>query len=254
MESSNDILMSDSFNELRPLEIKMSTSSTFSGSCMISLGNTIAKCLANLPKISTKKASTEYGQFTLELTSNYLFHTPKYLETLKSHIIETFERHILLQNYPSQIIEAYIIVSNDDGGLLPALIMGMCLSLIDCGIQVYDVISACSVCIFKDQDGNLVTGLDFNKTELSYYQSKDPDLTVVNLGYCCNLRNVAFLESKGNYSAEHIGKALEVAEVACNLISGELFKILKENHAWRCENSNFALQTEYIQPDVDLNK
>ncbi|UVC49564.1 3' exonuclease, exosome component [Theileria orientalis] len=248
-----DTQMTDRFNQLRPLDVKLSTSSTFHGSCIINLGNTIVKCLVNLPKVSAKKASSDYGQFTVELTSNDSFHTQKDLETLKTHILETFEKHIIIDDYPCQIIEAYIIVANDDGGLLPTVLMGMCLALIDCGIHLYDVIAACSVCVFKDNNQQLTVALDLTREEEEYYRSLDPNLTVVNLGYCSQLKTIALLYSKGYYIGESLKQALEVAKEACSLLSGELFNVLKSNHIWKAESSNFVLQTEYIQPSVDAN-
>ncbi|UVC54175.1 3' exonuclease, exosome component [Theileria orientalis] len=248
-----DTLMTGRFNQLRPLDVKLSTSSTFHGSCIINLGNTIVKCLVNLPKVSAKKASSDFGQFTLEVTSNDSFHTHKDLETLKTLILETFEKHIIIDNYPCQIIEAYVIVSNDDGGLLPTVLMGMCLALIDCGIHVYDVIAACSVCVFNDHSQQLTVALDLTREEEEYYRSLDPNLTVVNLGYCSQLKTIAALYSKGCYIGESLKEALEVAKEACSLLTGELYKVLKSNHIWKAESSNFVLQTDYIQPSVDVN-
>ncbi|EKX74227.1 3' exoribonuclease domain 1 containing protein [Theileria equi strain WA] len=133
------------FNQIRPLNIKLSVSLSFSGSCIASLGNTKVKCLVNLPKPSNKKIFGDSGYMNLEIKSNSSVHSSKTLDILRTSILEVFERHIIFKDYPRQVIDAFLIIQNDDGGLLSASLMGLCLALIDCGIHVSDIISACSL-------------------------------------------------------------------------------------------------------------
>ncbi|KAK2198114.1 bifunctional PNPase-RNase PH domain superfamily/Ribosomal protein S5 domain 2-type fold/Exoribonuclease [Babesia duncani] len=131
--------------EIRPLSFKLGGPNLSIGSSFVGLGNTKVKCHVNTPKPPTKKTNLDIGQLVLEVRNTCGSFSSRIEEHFRATLLEALERHVLLKKYPRQIIEAWVTIEEDDGGVFNAALMGLSLAFVDCGIQLYDIISSCSV-------------------------------------------------------------------------------------------------------------
>lgn len=132
------------------------------------------KCCVNAPRPCNRRILHETGILNIIVRHSVKDQRKRPEYNLTTVLTELFERHILLRRYPHHLIEAWLTIEEDDGGLFPACVMGLFLALADCGVQMLDTISAASVVCaitldhmliqfaFKNPDGSLQLALDLN--------------------------------------------------------------------------------------------
>ena len=58
---------------------------------------------------------------------------------------QSLEGSLHLRSFPKSLLDIYALVLQDDGGALGAACTGCSLALADAGIEMYDLVAACSV-------------------------------------------------------------------------------------------------------------
>eukprot|EP00371_Babesia_bovis_P003654 XP_001612301.1 hypothetical protein [Babesia bovis T2Bo] len=123
----------------------MGISYSASGSSYITLGDTMVKACVNVPRPCGKRLLQEVGILSIEVRYSKP-HIPSSSDADLRHVLtELFERHVILSRYPRQLIEAWVTIEEDAGGLFGACVTALSLAFADCGIQMLDILAATSV-------------------------------------------------------------------------------------------------------------
>ncbi|KAK1937458.1 LOW QUALITY PROTEIN: hypothetical protein X943_002000 [Babesia divergens] len=261
-------------SQIRPLGIDLCISKSASGSSYITLGETKVKCCVNAPRPCNRRILHETGILNIIVRHSVKDQRKRPEYNLTTVLTELFERHILLRRYPHHLIEAWLTIEEDDGGLFPACVMGLFLALADCGVQMLDTISAASVVCaitvdhmliqfaFKNPDGSLQLALDLNAHEEAYYQQLHPGISRVHLAYCPNLNTVGYLLCTGGsitYEVlQKIGDVLAdmqmvtMAQAACDVLTTEINSAMIDHIKWKRREMRLALDGNSICPEIDL--
>lgn len=100
---------------------------------------------------------------------------------------------VSLDSFPKSQIEIYLNVLQDSGDVLAPAIICASLALLDAGIEMYDVVSACSV-VFDDDNIAMDPIID----EVSNYSQRGS----MTVGYLPSLNRVSCLVQDGTASSE----------------------------------------------------
>ncbi|GBE62585.1 3 exoribonuclease domain 1 domain-containing protein [Babesia ovata] len=230
------------FTQLRPVAYDIGISCSAAGSCYVTLGDTKVKCCVNAPRPCNKRLFDEVGLLNIEVRFSRPDMRPSCSFDLASVLTDVFERHLLLRRYPHQLIDAWITIEEDAGGLFSACITGLCLAFADCGIHMPDLVSAASAYAFRDPKGNLTLALDLSDKESSYFEQTDPGLTSVHLAYCPNMNTIACLLQSGEHTdSALLDKLLTTTQAACGVVAGEMTVSLQDYVEWTQERDHDAV-------------
>eukprot|EP00823_Brevimastigomonas_motovehiculus_P006943 TRINITY_DN5968_c0_g1_i1.p1 TRINITY_DN5968_c0_g1~~TRINITY_DN5968_c0_g1_i1.p1 ORF type:complete len:277 (+),score=42.30 TRINITY_DN5968_c0_g1_i1:91-921(+) len=140
-------------SQFRPLYMKTGAITQAQGSAYIELNQTKIICSIYGPRQSQKLQLTEKGKFWCDFK-----YAPFALEQRRKRgqdpdekeysviLAEAIEPSVMLEKFPRSVVEAYIVVLEaDDTGVLPMAITCVSLALADAGIELYDLVSSCSV-------------------------------------------------------------------------------------------------------------
>ncbi|CDR97926.1 -Probable exosome complex exonuclease 1 [Babesia bigemina] len=232
-----------SAEELHPAapRFDVGVSCSAAGSSYVTVGDTKVKCCVNAPRPCGRRVFDERGLLTIDVR----FSRPELRRSCSfdvcSVLSDVFERHLLLRRYPHQLIEAWITIEEDAGGLFCACITGLCIAFADGGIQMPDIISAASAYAFRDPQGSLTVALDLSDEEASYYGQIDPGLTKLHLAYCPNMNTIACLLQSGEHADSAVlNKMLTMAQAACGVITAEMQASLQDYVEWVQERNHDA--------------
>ncbi|EDO08733.2 3' exoribonuclease family domain 1 protein [Babesia bovis T2Bo] len=223
--------------EIRPIGIDMGISYSASGSSYITLGDTMVKACVNVPRPCGKRLLQEVGILSIEVRYSKP-HIPSSSDADLRHVLtELFERHVILSRYPRQLIEAWVTIEEDAGGLFGACVTALSLAFADCGIQMLDILAATSVFAYE-LDGILTVAVDLSSEQVAAYKTKDPGITQLHLAHCPNLDVVAYLMQTGQHSDEAvIQQMLTLARAGCNLVFNEIKAAAKGYTEWLSEQA-----------------
>lgn len=240
-------------NQIRPLGMDVGISASAAGSSYVTLGETKVKCCVNAPRPSNKRILRETAilSITVRFSNREKDYKPGY--DIKSVLKELFERHILVHRHPHQLIQAWITVEENDGGLFAACIMGLALALADGGILMKDIISAVSVYGYKETNGALQMALDLNRAEEEHSLSVYPGLMRLHLAYCPQLRKVAYMVFTGDeVDHESIKQMAALAQTACDMIAEQIKSTLASYVDWKKSEDQEPSGSDSGFPEMEL--
>ncbi|AMD22763.1 HHL007Cp [Eremothecium sinecaudum] len=148
------------WNELRRFECSINTHpNAADGSSYLEQGNNKIITLVKGPHEPTLRSQMNQNMGTLTVNVNITkFSTMERSKSshknerrtleLQTSLVRTFEKNIMLQLYPRNVIEVQLHILQRDGGILGAMINGITLALIDAGIAMYDFVSGISVGLY----------------------------------------------------------------------------------------------------------
>lgn len=119
-----------------------------------------------------------------------------------------------LQQYPKCAILVKITILQDDGSILPACITAASLALVDAAVEVYDVVTACSVAVVQtEQEDKIEVWADPTLEE-----EMDPStLSVMTLAILPNWKHVTIWEQYGPQplSPDLANRTMEICRDGC---------------------------------------
>lgn len=129
---------------------------------------------ANKSKIDQDKAIldininvTKFSKVNRQVSANNNNSPDKQTQEWEFEIKQLFEKIIIMESYPKSIINIAVTVLQQDGGILASIINCVSIALMNNSIQVYDIVTACSVGVV-DQMHYL---LDLNHLEEQFLTS-----------------------------------------------------------------------------------
>ncbi|EGG23686.1 hypothetical protein DFA_05820 [Cavenderia fasciculata] len=145
--------------QFRQIFMKTGVVSQASGSAYIEIENTKVICSVHGPRASPKTELFESAKFSCELKFASFARPGEridYMESAKEKDLSINLRQsiigaIRLEKYPKTVIDVYVMVLNDDGGVLVAAITAASMALADAGVEMYDMVSACSSICIRNQ-------------------------------------------------------------------------------------------------------
>mmetsp|Transcript_13373 Transcript_13373/g.22238 ORF Transcript_13373/g.22238 Transcript_13373/m.22238 type:complete len:297 (-) Transcript_13373:93-983(-) len=130
---------------------------------------------------------------------------------LSSGLNDAIAPSVRLDRLPKCVVDVFVLVLQSDGSVLPAAITAASLALADAGIELFDLVSSCSVAVVDGEETDKGDSIlaDPNESELLKSRSQ---LTLATLPNC---REVTFWEQTGRISASTSSEAIELARDGC---------------------------------------
>lgn len=107
---------------------------------------------ANKSKIDQDKAIldininvTKFSKVNRQVSTNNNNLPDKQTQEWEFEVKKLFEKIIIMESYPKSIINVAVTVLQQDGGILASIINCVSIALMNNSIQVYDIVTACSV-------------------------------------------------------------------------------------------------------------
>ena len=154
-EEASTVASRDAYRDdrqFRPMHMKVGVLNRAVGSAYIEACNTKIMCAVYGPRQVEKAKYSEKGRLKCDL--RYTSVTSPELERHRrtteekdpsQQIHRALEVSVRLDKYPKSVIDVFIIVLDSDGAVLPLSITCAALALADAGIEMYDMVAACSV-------------------------------------------------------------------------------------------------------------
>ena len=117
---------------------------------------------------------------------------------------EALEVSLRLEKYPKSVIDVYCFVLEDDGSALSAAITCASLALADAGIEMYDLVSACST---SELEGQII--VDPTTAEHKYATGG------MVCAFMANLNEVTQLTQVGDMSYQKVNEAMDLCIDGC---------------------------------------
>ncbi|KAH3763402.1 Exosome complex component MTR3 [Pelomyxa schiedti] len=217
--------------ELRQMYVKTGTVTQASGSAFISLSGTKVLCSVHGPRplpTITGDAVSELGIIKCE------FRVARFAELgvrrggekfseerseekeLGLLLAQSLEVAVCLRSFPKSIVDVNILVVEDDGSVLSAACIAASLALADAGIEMYDLVTACTVS--KSPSGTLLVDPD-HKEE----QNQKGGLM---LSYTPSIGEITQMCLFGQLSQADINDSIAMCIDACTKLSALMSEVL----------------------------
>ena len=173
----------------------------------------------------------------------YQQQAPEEIET-SSRVYDAIFSSVPLRHLQKSVLDVHIMVLQADGGVTSACIIAASLALADAGVELYDLVSSCSVAVAVDVDVDVYVAsissstaannnnnngeqqaVNKNKYTTSACALADPteDETndadgVVTLAMSCSWNEVTFWNQTGRISGDASSRAMEVCKEGCSTI------------------------------------
>lgn len=247
-----------STKELRCVSIDRNILSKSNGSSIIEIGNT-RKVICNVhgPRSSSLSFNkTQHNEFqgdgtlnceiryapyySMDDNNNNTSSSNKEIE-LSERIRDVMLRSIPIHKLSKSVIDIYIMVLQDDdndgssSSIFNACIISASIALADAGIELYDMISSCSVAVVqyttaKEEETLYMYLLDPTGQEENDNNDDDCNgiisTTIVTLAMLCNWKEVVFLDQRSSSinHKQHLPsivslKAMELCRDGCMIMS-----------------------------------
>lgn len=129
-------------------------------------------------------------------------------------VLNSIEPSVRLSSFPKSIVDLNVLVLENDGSVLAASCVACSIALVNAGIEVFDLVSAC--CVAK------VNGVMIVDPTAEEEKMATGGLVV---GMMHSLGEITQLYQFGELSQEDIIKALELCEDGC----GQIYKLMKKS-------------------------
>jgi exosome complex component MTR3 len=158
-----------------------------SGSAFCEIGNTKVICAIYGPRAPQGGGRTEFSNTgTIEINiemasfakmSNQLqrLSSPHSTRQLGQDILTALQSCVRVDTFPKSVLDVVILILQDDGSLLPACINCACMAIASAGIEMFDLVSSCTVSVVP---GSSITTTTTSNSMISSSSSKNSDKTV----------------------------------------------------------------------------
>jgi exosome complex component MTR3 len=130
---------------------------------------------------------------------------------LSSRLLTALSPAVPLQQYPKCALLVRVTILQDDGSALAACIAAASLALTHAGVEVYDLVTCCSVAV---TDGTLLVDPDLQ-------EEKEAD-AVVTLAMLPNWKEVSVWEQSGRLTPEVGNEAINLCRDGCRTMHRSL--------------------------------
>jgi exosome complex component MTR3 len=241
-----------SSKSIRHLTINRHILSNSTGSSLIEIGHTKILCNVHGPRPLTNpnsKGDITSGSLTCQIryapfanhkldhlnqVSNldgygYSNKQSKEME-LSSKLQDAIFPSLPLDLIQKNVVEIYCLVLQDDGNILPAMVIAASLALADAGVEVYDLVSAFSVAVIPKglvdmQETDTGGEESLCKSHAGYCLLADPNARevlaaesgggVLTIAMMKSWREVVFWDQTGSLPSEVLGEAGELCREGC---------------------------------------
>jgi len=213
---NNDGVRSDGrdLEDLRPIHVNCGLVSKATGSAYCEIGVTKVICAVHGPKDIEQK---EDFQMNGKIRCEFKFapfsckkrrdHIPSAEENeLSSVLTDALKSLVCLKKYPKSQIEVHVLVLDNGGSALSAAFMAASLALADASIDMFDILTSCSVRVL----GEDVFVVDPDQEEEQLVATNNSrNNGLVTVAVLPTLNQVASIMSTGTLSCEVLSKAME---------------------------------------------
>jgi exosome complex component MTR3 len=242
-------------HSLRRLLIESDVLSLAPGSALVELGHTKVLCQVHGPVTTTSNLVPSSVQLsmdegTLYCEVKYLAHMGYPTSTLLASSVSSVEPQqaqftgsrvnswtisretdlscrlltalaaaVPLKQYPKCALVVRATVLQDDGSALAACIAAASIALTNASVQVFDLVSCCSVAV--QGDGTLLADPDLQ-------EELEAD-AVVTLAVLPNWKEVSLWEQSGNLSPEQANRAIDLSRDGCRT----MHRFLRDHLLWQ---------------------
>lgn len=217
-------------DELRPMFLRSGVVSSARGSAYIEMKRTKVTCGVYGPRESSRQQ--EFSQKG-KLTCEFKFAPFSCLQRrqhiqdseeneFSSFVVQALEPAVCLEKFPKAQVDIFITVLENDGNALSAGIICASLALAEAGIEMYDLVSSCSL-VQKGDMSLMDSTFQENKS-----QEVDGKLTVAFLP---TMNVVSGLLQDGELTHDHAVKAVKCCIEGCvriyPVLQGSLMQTVK---------------------------
>lgn len=167
---------------------------------------------------------TKFSKVNRQVSNNSNNLPDKQTQEWEFEIQKLFEKIIILETYPKSVITVNVTVLQQDGGVLASIINCVSIALMNNSIQVYDIVTACSVGIV-DQKHYL---LDLNHLEEQFLTSGT--IAIVGNSALQNIEdaNVCLLSLKDIFPLDLLDGFMMIGIQGCNTLKEIMVKQVKD--------------------------
>lgn len=205
--------------DLRRLKCELGTLPHADGSCVLEMGNTKVLSAVFGPREVEIKSQGAHDRALIKVEysmSNFSTgerrkrsKTDRMAREISSLLQQTLESAILVESLPRTQIDIYLQVLQADGGSKPACINAASMALMDAGVPLRDILSACEVGYLDD-----TAIVDKNLQEL---QASGPDVLIA---YLPSMQDVVTLIMEGKVSDTVFHEMKKLGCQGCEAIAG----------------------------------
>ena len=151
---------------------------------------------------------------------------------LSSRLHDAISSSVPLDLLMKSVVDVFVMVLQDDGSVFAASVIAASIALSDAGVEVYDMVSACSVAIIHrsissvriDHDNG--DEVDSSSKQSDYILLADPDEDemlvaegILTLALMSNWNEVTFWDQTGRLPPNVAAEAAELCRDGCNMMS-----------------------------------
>ena len=203
-------------NAVRPTYMRTGVVHGAAGSAYLEQDHTKLVCAVYGPRWSRRMEYSETGQFACDLkyapAAQYVRRKRGQTddERAASHTLtQSLSPAIRLSQYPKSYIEAYVMVLEDDGGVLPAAMTAVSLALADAQVEMIDILAAASAHIVDTSPDQHTILLDCTNTE----QQHPTQVASLTLAYLPVTRSYPHLQMYGTLPTTAVPSELSTEEI-----------------------------------------
>ncbi len=148
---------------------------------------------------------------------------------LSSRLHDAISSSVPLELLMKSVVDVFVMVLQDDGSVFAASVIAASMALSDAGVEVYDLVSACSVAVIPRDipSVRIVHDDDKQLDETSdYILLADPDENeilvadgIITLALMSNWNEVTFWDQRGRLQPNVAAEAAELCRDGCLMMS-----------------------------------
>ncbi|KAL8597405.1 hypothetical protein ACOMHN_022314 [Nucella lapillus] len=212
----------------RPLYLKAGLLSQAKGSAMAEFGQTKVVCAVYGPREVARRedfsiqgqinCDVKFAPFSCRVRRPHVQDLQE--KDFSSQLLEAVEPAVRLDTFPKSQVDIYVTVLENDGSVLSTAIICACLALADAGIEMYDLVVACTAHIHGETVLIDPSGRE-EKAKMASEGKPGGELTVA---FMPSLHQVSALCFQGDTDLEVLTQASQQCQNTCQ----KLYQVLQE--------------------------
>ncbi|KAL0479989.1 exosome complex protein MTR3 [Acrasis kona] len=213
-----------SLDEFRSVFMRTGMVKQAKGSAYIELNNTKVICSAYGPR-QTNNEFSDKGMLNCDFKIASFASKQRRKKTrdedkeFSIYMRDALEISVNLDKFPKSVVDVYALVLEDDGSALAAAIMCGSLALADAGIELYDLVGACSAI---KVDSHIV--IDPSSTEQKY------GVGAITCAHMSNLNEITQLTEAGDVEYSTMVEFVNMCVDGCRKMSDKMRQTLATEH------------------------